>query len=272
MSDPNKPSKTSFHRRKNNSGELHVFEAARYFSGATDQNPGPTTGPRMSLDIPIIKNPIDIMDNNIALDSKKLVKENKKHKQPSSPGGKIASFLNALFNQTTSKKKKSKSKSGSKVDLEEENANARRKRRSSVSHFRITTITSANDHNSKGSRTPPPCLDTPTKSYKDFRSFFDQQKVKNIGSVPEKRASIDCDEKFRFSNGNIFKTIGFSEKSWDHEEREFRKFSDFDDGGDTDSSSDLFDLPNCELDFYSSGLPVYGTTDVDTIRICHTTK
>ncbi|KAI3467217.1 hypothetical protein Pfo_023880 [Paulownia fortunei] len=304
-SNPDRICKNSFHCR-NDSGELDVFEAARYFSGA-NENPGHNNGAlfskkfiredrqhaqraaRISLDMPMIRNPIN--PDNLAVDRKQL-KEGKKYKQPSSPGGRLASFLNSLFNQTTSKKKK-KSKSGSSSstkDLEEESPGGRRKRRSSISHFRITSITTsaANDHSksmysssSSGFRTPPPYANTPTKSlYKEFGDIPDHHQkavsVPKTGANAEKR-STDCawlDEKFRFSNGNIFKNGSHglssdrnSTTNWADEEREFRKFSDVDDGADTDSSSDLFDLPNHDLDFYSSGLPVYGTTHMDRIRI-----
>lgn len=293
-SDPNRLCKNSFHWR-NDSGELDVFEAARYFSGA-NENPGYNNaamfsenfiredrrGARMSLDMPMMRNPMISNSDNLAMVQKQLKENNKKYKQPSSPGGRLASFLNSLFNQTTSKKKKKKSKSGSTTkDLEEESPGGR-KRRSSISHFRITTSNSANDSkssmyssSSSGFITPPTYAKTPTKSsYKEFRSFADQQKAVKNGTNAEKR-STDCawleDEEFRFSNGNVFKNGSFrnSNTNWadDEEIRGFRKFSDVDDGADTDSSSDLFDLPNHELDFYSSGLPVYGTTHMDRIRI-----
>ncbi|KAL0380655.1 UNVERIFIED_CONTAM: protein BIG GRAIN 1-like E [Sesamum angustifolium] len=97
----------------------------------------------------------------------------------------------------------------------------------------------------------------------------------NLGNAG--KTSTDCgrmDEKFRFSNGNISRnglssTRISSARNWadDEQIRELRKFSDVDDGADSDSSSDLFDLPNHDLDFYSNGLPVYGTTNIDRIRI-----
>ncbi|KAL0446985.1 UNVERIFIED_CONTAM: protein BIG GRAIN 1-like E [Sesamum latifolium] len=127
-SDPNKMYKNSFHWR-NDSGELDVFEAAGYFSSVNiDQNPGAyivnganfaqkfireekqqhvqrAAAARMSLDMPM-RNPIPAEYH--IMDQKQMIKENKKHKQPSSPGGRLASFLNSLFSQTHLKKKKSK--------------------------------------------------------------------------------------------------------------------------------------------------------------------
>ena len=47
-----------------------------------------------------------------------------------------------------------------------------------------------------------------------------------------------------------------------------RRFDDDDDddGADSDSSSDLFELQNYDLGCYSSGLPVYETTNMDSIK------
>ncbi|KAL0430013.1 UNVERIFIED_CONTAM: protein BIG GRAIN 1-like E [Sesamum radiatum] len=276
------PNKNSFHWR-NNSGELDVFEAARYFSGANenpgysdfiDRPQGQRAAARMSLDLPIMMNPIN--SDSLPTDQKQP-KENKKYKQPSSPGGRLASFLNSLFNQTTSRKKK-KPKSGQKDLDQEERPGGGRKRRSSISHFRITTSSAANvDSNSSSGFNS---ANTPTKSYKELRYLSDHQKAnfsvpENLGNA--EKTSTDCgrmDEKFRFSNGNISRNVLSSNRissarNWaDNEEiREFRKFSDVDDGADSDSSSDLFDLPNHDLDFYSNGLPVYGTTHIDRLRI-----
>ncbi|KAL2519256.1 hypothetical protein Adt_15503 [Abeliophyllum distichum] len=245
LSDPNKMYKKLCHWR-NDSGELDVFEAARYFSGGGAD---------------------EVLGCGATLAQKQILKE-KKNKQPSSPGGRLAQFLNSLFNQTSLKKKKSKS-----TKDEEESPGGRRKRRSSISHFRTANSTTTDSKSfysssSSGFRTPPPHANTPTKSYKDFRNFSDYNKQiisvqKFNGNVKSDYSSSWLDEKFKFSNG-------YSDKNWNDkyplEENEFRKFSDVDDGADSDSSSDLFDLPNHELDFYSSDLPVYETTHLDSIK------
>ncbi|KAL2559190.1 hypothetical protein Fot_03929 [Forsythia ovata] len=269
--------KKSFHRR-NDSGELNVFEAARYFSSSTNEIPGATfaqkiigedrqsatkTTRRMSLDVPRTM----MMRHSLPLKMEKQMKEKKKHKHPSSPGGRLAHFLNSLFNQTSSKKKKSKSSTQSVKDQEEEiSPGWRRKRRSSISFFQTITNTAADSKSiysssSSGFRTPPPVpyARNPTKINTDY-AF--------------------SDEKFKFSNGILDKNknsnLGFSNRSrknWsDHqfssEEKEFRRINDLDDdGADSDSSSDLFDLPNHDLDYYSSGLPVYETTHMNSIKI-----
>ncbi|KAH6797848.1 hypothetical protein C2S52_022402 [Perilla frutescens var. hirtella] len=248
-------SKNSSHRR-NDSGELVVFEAARYFSGG-DENPchynssaGRDNGrraatARMSLDMAAINLP--------TIQKQYLMREKiKKHKQPSSPGGRLATFLNSLFNQTNSKKKK-KSKTSAAADEDDDHHHTPdQRRRSSISHFTITTSAANYDSNSSAK--------TPTKSsYKDLKSFSDRQKAV---SLQKNGGDIAVNEQFRFNNGS-FRNPTTKWTADDGDQRVVRKFDDIDDGDDSDSSSDLFDLPS--LDFFSTGLPVYGTTNMDRI-------
>ncbi|XP_059446305.1 protein BIG GRAIN 1-like E [Corylus avellana] len=302
LSDPDKLYKKSFHRR-NDSGELDVFEAARYFSGYNeaagyngtgftqknlrDEKQGCRVG-RMSLDVPM-RNSFPQQSHGVL---EKQMKE-KKYKQPSSPGGRLASFLNSLFSQSASKKKKSKSSSQSMKD-EEESPGGRRKRRISISHFRSSSTADSKSiysSSSSGFRTPPPYnAQTPTKSYKDFRSYSDhKQVVSNLSKhkvshnealdVDRKNKDLHwLDDKFEFSKGFSEKckknSCGnvFLEKDriwverYPSEEKQFVKFSEVDDGAESDSSSDLFELQNYDLGYCSSGLPVYETTDMDTIK------
>ncbi|XWS64169.1 hypothetical protein CRYUN_Cryun06bG0163300 [Craigia yunnanensis] len=304
VSDPDRMFKKSFHRR-NDSSDLDVFEAARYFSGYNEvasyncatftqkimrEERQPWRGGRISLDVPV-RNPLPQQTHVV----EKQIKE-KKYKQPSSPGGRLASFLNSLFNQTGSKKKKSKSTTQS-MKGEEESPGGRRKRRSSISHFRSSSTADTKSFyfsSSSGFRTPPPYAHTPTKSYKDFRSYSDHKQVvslskNNIGQtkstalqndlLDDKRNATDyswLDEKFKFNDGysEKHKNLGTRHQEKDRnwadpyplKEKEFRKFSEVDDGADSDSSSDLFELQNYDLGIYSSGLPVYETTHMDSIK------
>lgn len=292
LSDPDhKFYKKSFHRR-NDSGELDVFEAARYFSGynelpqkiVRDERQGCRVG-RMSLDVPM-RNSFPQQSHGVV--EKQITKE-KKYKQPSSPGGKLASFLNSLFSQSASKKKKSKSTTQSMKD-EEESPGGRRKRRISISHFRSSSTTadskSIYSSSSSGFRTPPPYnnAQTPTKSYKDLRSYSDHKQVvgnlsnQNIGKVSDDRKNRDLnwlDEKFEFSKGFSEKCKNSSSNVFLEKDRiwvdryhpsEEMKFNEVDDGAESDSSSDLFELQNYDLGYCSSGLPVYETTDMDSIK------
>ncbi|KAL5553589.1 hypothetical protein UlMin_040990 [Ulmus minor] len=309
--DAEKIHKKSFHRR-NDSGELDVFEAARYFSGyneAAASNNGTTftqkimkedrawRGGRISLDVPNMRSMLPQQSlHHHQMVEKQMIKD-KKYKQPSSPGGRLASFLNSLFNQAASKKKKSKSTTQSMKD-EEESPGGRRKRRSSISHFRSSSTTDSKSiysSSSSGFRTPPAYAITPTKSYKDLRSFSDHKQVaslsknnNNIGharsALDEKRSERDLswlDEKFKYSNGlssnssekenkNLGNSLMEKDRIWvdkfPSENKGFRSFLEDDDGGESDSSSDLFELQNYDLGCYSSGLPVYETTNMESIK------
>ncbi|KAL4360879.1 hypothetical protein GQ457_04G010710 [Hibiscus cannabinus] len=294
LSDPDRMLK-SFHRR-NDSGELDVFEAARYFSGYNDTATyncatfSHRMRGRVSLDVPMtMRNPLPQQAHVV----EKQIKD-KKCKQPSSPGGRLASFLNSLFNQTGLKKKKSKSATQS-VKHEEESPGGRRKRRSSISHFRSSSTADTKSFyssSSSGFRTPPPYAHTPTKSHKEFRSYSDHKQVLSLSKNsigPTKPTAEDkrntsaadkswLDEKLKFNNGHSEKHKDLSthhqEKGrnigdrYPSDKKEIRKFNETetDDGADSDSSSDLFELQNYDLGIYSSGLPVYETTHIDTIK------
>ncbi|CAA0822505.1 Unknown protein [Striga hermonthica] len=285
MSTTSLSSHHKIHRR-NNSGELDVFEAARYFSIAAHDHTVPS---RMSLDMPMIMRagPPDFHHgtNNAKIKHPKSEGKNKAHKQPSSPGGRLASFLNSLFNQTTLKKKKPKP--AKEFDDENGPGGARRKRRSSISHFRVITssVTAAGDNptnnnnsysyyrndsivNSKksGFRTPPPYVDTPTKSYKTVSMVLAEKNGPERKG--EDRGPWIFQEKSRVLEEKNPEALDLGFFDWkSKEERENAKFGDVDDGGESDSSSDLFDLPSHELDYYSSGLPVYESTHMDRIKI-----
>ncbi|KAH7665129.1 hypothetical protein IHE45_13G012200 [Dioscorea alata] len=213
-------------RRRKDSDEIDVFEAARYFSGGTDGNVSVRSivgghgrmkeerlawrPLRKSLDMPIgtmISQPPPKVE-------KQCINEKKNSKQPNSPGGRLASFLNSLFNQVASKVKvKSKSSSLSTKDNEENYGG--RSRRSSISH------------------SPSLTASTSTKVYK-----------------------VINDEKKRLAPKFVM------------EKKEVLKNYGENDDGDSDSSSDLFELKNYELsdDHVSSGLPVYGATNMKVIK------
>lgn len=285
---------------RNHSGELDVFEAARYFSGA-NENPAYIyaakydryfikNGTRMSLDMPKRSSSIT-QDHSL---EKQIMKENKKYKQPSSPGARLASFLNSLFNQKSLKKKKPKS-SGKINDLQEDEnpGGMRRKRKSSLEHFPVTNVTSSvpdwrSSFSATNSGFTAPRAKTPTKSCKELikSDYFRPSAVKS--ALHDEKRSTDyawIDERFSFRNGISEKssrngssfefsghgkrfetTWGFHDPS--SERREISKFSDSDDhGAESDSSSDLFDLPNYGSNFCSrTGLPVYETTKLDRIK------
>ncbi|MBA0689179.1 hypothetical protein Goari_006917, partial [Gossypium aridum] len=255
--NPDTMLKKSFHHR-NGSGELDVFEAARYFSGyneAASYNCGtlisqkvtrderqPLKGDRISLDVAMRRNPL-LHQSHLM---EKHAKE-KKHKQPSSPGGKLATFLNSLFNQTGSKKKKNSKSTTQSMKDEEVSPGGRRKRRISISHFRSSNTVDTKSFyssSSSGFRTPPPYTATPTKR---------NETSKLIDGFLEKYKNIEPHHQDKNMNIRVDR--------YQSEEKDFSKLCEVDDGADTDSSSDLF-----ELQSYSSGLPVFETTNMDSFK------
>ncbi|KAK1413719.1 hypothetical protein QVD17_35497 [Tagetes erecta] len=300
--------KKPFHRR-NGSDEIHVFESARYFENTSTtlahKHYMREGGGRLSLDIPNTRRnsiPLQAMmmenRNSVPLQSMimdqnpMMVKNDKKHKQPSSPGGKLAHFLNSLFNQTSSKKSKSKSKSKSTTpthsmkDEDESPSGWRRRRRSSISLFRSgnsNTNINVSDTKSSYSRT---LSQAPTKStsYKDLKTYSDQKHACEITKIPinenhNKNETLMIKSGFveqkRSSGNGLLEKVKVCDvkQDDDHQKydpkveiKELKSFIFDDDGGDSDSSSDLFELTNCDLGYYSSGLPVFETTHMDSIK------
>lgn len=309
--EPDKLSKRISSHKGNgaHSGELDVFEAAVYFSGYNESFSGDHRhtqkygysaareenrrrwgilggGRRISLDLPIRCSEQvhhlhqDHLEKQEATTMKRI--GNVRHKQPSSPGGKIASFLNSLFHQAGSKKNKSKSKPTDQ-EVEDEIPGGvwmRRKRRSSISHFlgssRSNTTTTTTSSSSKsllsssssGFRTPPPYLNTPTKNYKQFLNYTSA--TNQVKVIEEKKTIKELswlDEKLK-----VMESLSEKEKIWDNDDDDDRRIKregddDDDDGMESDSSSDLFELQNYELS--RGGLPVYETTNVANINNTH---
>lgn len=315
---PQRSHKKSYHK-------WHDLEAARYFPGAINEVSGhqkmSRSGRRISLDIPMMMSSTrsstfqaQTHDQHNHVMVEKTTTKEKKHKQPNSPGGRLASFLNSIFSQNSSKKKKSKSCSAQSMkDEDHEIPDGRRKRRSSISHFRSvnsTNISYSSADNSCSEFTTPRCTNTQAKNnFKDFKNFLDHHKPAILLNVSKnncpskspasqkdlhhnynnRKISTDCDitrlddDNFKFStttttnskNGLIpsEKCKIFDNGLSDHDinqssERNFRNFvNEMDDGADSDSSSDLFELQNFDLGgCYSSGLPVYETTHIDSIK------
>ncbi|KAG6574036.1 protein BIG GRAIN 1-like E [Cucurbita moschata] len=175
-----------FHKpphRRNASTELDVFEAARYFSGSNEliytntssfthniirEDHSSRRGGRMSLDLPLRTNAAPPPPYTA---EKPPIKEKKHRQQPSSPAGRLANFLNSLFNQSASQKKK-KPKNGMKNDEFHHEIGAR-KRRSSLSSL-IDSKSSSN-------------ISAPNKNYKQIRNLLDQTRPasKNLGNVKQ---------------------------------------------------------------------------------------
>ncbi|CAN6843981.1 hypothetical protein Bca4012_049778 [Brassica carinata] len=311
--EPDKISKKIYFHKRNDahSGELDVFEAAVYFSGynefsscdhrhthkhgynaAREENRRRWGilggGRRISLDLPIrcSEQVHHLHQDHLEKPEVKATKErtsNARYKQPSSPGGKIVSFLNSLFHQAGSKKNKSKSKPTDREVDEEIHGGGwmRRRRRSSISHFlsssrsNSTTTTTASassksllSSSSSGFRTPPPYSNTPTKNYKQFLNFTSA--TNQVEIQEEKKVNKELswlDEKLKVMESLSEKKKVWSDHDDDDDHRRIKRQGDDDDGMESDSSSDLFELQNYELS--RGGLPVYETTNVANINNTH---
>ncbi|KAH9602646.1 hypothetical protein KSS87_005131 [Heliosperma pusillum] len=295
--------KKPLHHRRDNSGELDVFEAARYFSGYNDNNAlvgdqekvikkgkqGNLRPRGASLDMPSFKQnhqyyykeyhqnytlarlerhhqnqpqpPPPPHQQQQQQQQRQQIKENKKiFKQPSSPGGKLAQFLNSIFNQTsiTSKKKKQPKTTLSMKD-EDESPNGRRLRRSSISHFRSTSsVVDEKPYYSSsisGLQTPiiPYTINTPTtKVYQNVKNFQDYKQVLATLSkykIQEKELAKSIkDAKVKNKGGNLDDYSNNNHGNYEEKKREMKKFNedkmvdDDDYEVESDASSDLFEL------------------------------
>lgn len=271
--DPNKIYKNPLHRR-NDSGELDVFEAAMYFSDATEVYS--CRGGIISLQVPALRNASLSNSQTQVMEKPVMTKEETKsnYKQPNSPGGRIAHFLNSLFNQTGSKKKTKKSKSTTTQSMKDHefDESSPGGRRSSMSRFGSAPIEEPKPVSNSGFRTPPPYAITPTKAYKDLRSYSDHKPI-YLQRITAQYPCLDGKLNLPHAWPEKFKKSG-KDGIWDGkcqtENKESRKLDAppvDDDGAESDSSSDLFELENYDLGFNSSsGLPVYETTHVDSIK------
>lgn len=283
------------HRRKD-SGEIDVFEASRYFSGGPEtrtythnssQRPmkedarSAVWGGRKSLDISF-KNSSFTSHSSYMVNDKHMIqaeKKKKKSKLPSSPGGKLASFLNSLFSQASSKKKSKSCSQSVKDDQDHETSPGGRRRRSSISHFHgfgsNRPSKSLYSSSSSGFRTPPP-ISQPSniEAYNKARTMASLlESTKAAASTKEQRDQYYRDHD-RDKGGHHAKILEKKviEREGDRtvsSQKSFRRAYDqkVEDGGDSDSSSDLFDLPNYALgSVYSNGLPVYETTHLQDIN------
>ncbi|KAK4762471.1 hypothetical protein SAY86_008239 [Trapa natans] len=282
---------TNSHRsyRRDDSGELDVFEAARYFSGYTDSISPDYNNVSYSRKTAVDRGNVAKIQptgdaghfrsserGHYATPKEKLTNGNEHghRKQPSSPGGRLASFLNSLFSQSASKKKKKSAMSSmtsEDYDVNEGGGSGwRRRRRSSISHFRcsssvkstamaMTDSKSLYSSSSSEFRTPPP-----SKSYKDRRS-----QSGFINSTIPAGFLVQNDMHSGCGGGNRAGLV-YKYGETGEMEKEFTRIgkSGYDDehNNDSDSSSDLFELQNYDLGYCSSGLPVYETTGLDSVK------
>lgn len=203
-------------RRRRDSNELAVFEATKYFSGEIGT-------PRALRDAPQLEAEHREKSDQV-MEMTRYVEEEGNCKQPCSPGGKLASLLYSLFQQSTAlknkKKKKKKLPKSSKSEIEE----------GKLRKYNTLYVSS-----SSGSEFPTPSL------YSSKRKAW------------EEKSASDCCYEF-----------AKQEELWSAEEK--REFGKEEDGAESDSSSDLFELKCYDLNDLSTELPVFGSTDMKVFK------
>lgn len=98
------------------------------------------------------------------------------------------------------------------------------------------------------------CLDD---TFKFSDEFPEKKKIFGDGVLDKDRTTI--------WNGLLEKDRSWVE-GFSIKEKDLRRIGEVDDGFESDSSSDLFELQNYDLGLYSSGLPVYETTHMERIN------
>ncbi|KAL9689069.1 hypothetical protein QQ045_033499 [Rhodiola kirilowii] len=263
------PLKTNFYIKqtkdqyeiRRDSFEIDVFQASSYYSGIRKV---PSTMRiifrRMNnLIFSMRRHSINLVRHNDQLEEPK--KKNKKIKklQPGSPGAKLATYLHSLLNQTNllvlSKPKKNKPR------LFEDDKKSSRSSSMSLARCadvaETTSVRSCPTYTSHTRPTPTPKSAHTKPGYRDLRSYssasskksdlLDAETLEAGGSRWPALTWFDQELKIRKG------VVSYSVKG-------LKKVKEEDDGGESDSSSDLFELQNHDLRGQAGELPVHQTT------------
>lgn len=178
----------------------------------------------------------------------KIYRDLKKVKQPISPGGRLASFLNSLFSAGNAKK--AKISSSSSFHYEDE-------KKSKSAHASTTTCSSASSFSrSCLSKTPS----TRGGAAKRSVRFYPVSVIVDEDCRP-------CGHKILYEDQPIFSKENARDFDMKDDNRFHHDDEDEDDDAASYSSSDLFELDNLGvfgIDRYCQELPVYETTHLDT--------
>ncbi|MCD7462670.1 hypothetical protein HAX54_049070 [Datura stramonium] len=201
----------------------------------------------------------------------KIYGDLKKVKQPISPGGRLASFLNSLFTAGNAKKPKVSSNS----------ANASSSTCSSASSFSRSCLSKSTPKSSSNG-TKRSVRFYPVSVIVDedcqpcgHKNLYEEQKP-NLESVKNIRNSINEELKFQAMEKNRRVEEAAKDLLRNYQRNsQIKKMEIFDDEDDEDAascaSSDLFELDNLsaigiDSNRYLEELPVYETTHLDTNR------
>ncbi|PSS11752.1 Protein BIG GRAIN 1-like [Actinidia chinensis var. chinensis] len=189
----------------------------------------------------------------------------KKMKQPISPGGKLAAFLNSLFTNGNTKqtKKKSNSTNGGYEDffVERKSKSSQASTCSSVSSYSRPCLT----------KNPLNYREKPNNGVKRTVRFFPVSVIVDEDCRPCGHKSVNQDNLVKFgprTNEEVkdLKVIVEKSRKIDFRENEEDEYGD----AASDSSSDLFELDHLAFtgnnSRYCEDLPVYETTRLDMSR------
>ncbi|GAB2220617.1 hypothetical protein Droror1_Dr00008279 [Drosera rotundifolia] len=269
LPNPNKTMLKKLNHSKPDSDDLAVFEATRYYSGELKRhNPNQITSqtkPKEDYKHQVVPNEYIPEANQV------IISKEKKPKQPGSPGGRLANLLNSIFVsqkiKTTAKNPSLPRKSSTKDRGDDE------KKRTSKARTNIGQLWNTKTVASKSPLPPTPRKTMPSGFFKNkSKSSNEESHVKANGEGRTETESMLFDWLDERSKCSSSSTNGLSSETPTAKDSDVGKgcneiFGMVDDGWDSDSSSDLFELEiGREMGFcYSNDLPVFESTQVGCV-------
>ncbi|KAI3806813.1 hypothetical protein L1987_22728 [Smallanthus sonchifolius] len=208
----------------------------------------------------------------------KIYSDLKKVKQPISPGGRLAAFLNSLFTTGNNKKRNNSSAVTDGGYTEAVRSHLDRKSKSA----NASTCSSASSFSRSCLSNTPLSREKFSNGVKRSVRFFPvdedcqlHEEETNLNSIKFAQISINKEVKLNLSDKNrhISEAARNLLKNYQKKvECEFNsktnhEYEDQFDDDRSDSSSDLFELDNIGMHKYREELPVYETTQLDTNRL-----
>lgn len=262
------------------SDELDVFDAARYFSGSIDcvsnalrEDKLMRKPAKKSLERATTSTPAAV---NTAQASKKEITKDEPYKQPSSPCGSLADFLSLLF-QSSLKKKLRYLEDGEKIlelrDKSNVNSKAKVTSHEAWQDNKVAMINDDHTWMAEKARFRERFFKNYKFASNGTYSLEDQGKKINGDEfcgecmVPNNTELGAVENKWVLKGNSAWKDKVWANEMKAKERRGFKRVVlEEEDGGESDSSSDLFEIKSFCSGTLSSDLPVYGTTDMEFVK------
>ncbi|RWW24047.1 hypothetical protein GW17_00011685 [Ensete ventricosum] len=252
------------HRRRerlnswNESDELGVFEATRYFSDATD-GVGLVGGFGSRGAVAVEPRVPRSSDERLVSGSPSLMKAKKCGKQPGSPGAKLVGYLNSFFHHAASRRKPkcsnptstSREPRGDGEEVEKRPGDQKERRRSITGHCQSTKTAGTESSNF--------CPRSEVRGRR--RSITEVSKERENWEKKQVTNRASSSGEVRLISQNCLATPRGRNKTFGRRGEEVE-----DNDGDSVSSSDLFELKIYDRGGLSDGLPVFATTDIQAIK------